>query len=179
MLLNVTCKYNAKQEVHHLPFLLIAQRNILFQVQYQVYWGDSLKCLLFWWTFYLLREQMPLNRKFLINSTDRLCVWSSAILFLHLCCIYLCTHKARRNIRDAEPKCVRALGSLLSNITSPRLHSSFTSVVIHIYYFPSFLCIAWQCLTVLGLVAGEAGAAKWKSKAHNVLLHNKSSLTFH
>lgn len=124
---------------------------------------------------HLLRRQKPVNRKFLTSCTDRLCVWSSAILFLHLCCICLCTHKARKNIRDAEPKCVGALGSLLSNITSPHLHSSFISVVIHIYYFPSFLCIAWQCSTVLGLMAGEAGAAKWRSKGHNALLHIKSS----
>lgn len=125
--------------------------------------------------FHLLRGQRPLNRKFLTSSTDRLRVWSSAILFLHLRCIYLCTDKARRNIRGSEPKCVGAPGSPLNNITSPHSHSLFISIVIHIYYFPSFLCIAWQCSTVLGLMAGEAGAAKWKSEGHNALLCISSS----
>ena len=76
---------------------------------------------------------------------------------------------------DAEPKCIGALGSLLSNITSPYLHGSFVSVVIHIYYFPSSLCTAWQCSPALVLVAGEAALAKGNTKRCNALLHIQAS----
>lgn len=124
--------------------------------------------------FHLLRGQKPLNRKFPTSSTDMLCGWSSAVLFHHLCCIYLFTHKMMRNIMDAESKHSGALGTLLSNITSPLLHSTFISVVIHIYYFPSSFSTAWQCSRALGPVAGEAEAAK-NTKRRNALLHIQAS----
>lgn len=108
---------------------------------------------------HLLRVQKPLNRKFPTSSSDMLCDWSPAISFLHLCCIYLSTHKMMRNIMAAGPKCIWALGSLLSNINPPHLHSSFISLVINICYFPSPLCTAWQCSIALGLVAVEPRGA--------------------
>lgn len=119
---------------------------------------------------HLLRGQKPLNRKFPTSSPDMLCDWSPAISFLHLSCVYLSTHKMMRNIMDAGPKCIGALGSLLSNINSPHLHSSFISLVINIYYFHPSLCRAWQWSTALGLVAVEPGVAKGSTKECNVLL---------
>lgn len=55
---------------------------------------------------------------------------------------------------DAEPKHIGAPGSPHSNITSPRLHSSFRSVISHIYCCCSSLCTAWLGSIVLGPVAG-------------------------
>lgn len=120
---------------------------------------------------HLLRGQKPLNRKLPTSSTDMLCDWSPAISLLHLCCIYLSTHKMMRNIMDAGPKCIGVLGSLLNDINPPHLHSSFLSLVINIYYFPPSLCTAWQCSTALGPVAVEPGVTKENTKRCKALLH--------
>lgn len=106
-----------------------------------------------------------------------LCIWSSAILFLRLCRIYQFTCKMMKNIMNAEPKCVGALGNCLSKIISPHLQSLFIMVVIHIYYFPSSLCTAWQCS--IALVAGEAGTAKGNTERLMSFCTSRLPLTFH
>lgn len=111
-----------------------------------------------------------------------LCDWSSAISFLHLCCIYLSTHKMMRNIMAAGPKCIWALGSLLSNINPPHLHSSFVSLVINICYFPS---PPLPSLALLHSPGSGGCGAKRSTKRCNALLHfqatpdNASGRNFH
>lgn len=119
---------------------------------------------------HLLRGQKPLNRKFPTGSPDML--WLKPCNFFSPSVLYLSIYPQNygKYCGYAGPKCIGTLGSLLSNINPPHLHSSLRSL-INIYYFLSSLCTAWQCSTALGLVAVESGVAKGSTKRCNAPLH--------